>query len=68
MDWVAPVQKSHFGIRRDDFAQGIDNPLSRNGFVKVPDRPGPGIDVLNEELLAEYIYEKYHGQWEPTDQ
>lgn len=50
----------------NDLAIGIDNPLIQNGFVKVPDKPGLGIDSLNEELIAQHIHEKYPGQWEPT--
>ena len=50
----------------NDLANGIDNPLFKDGFVTVPDKPGLGIDSLNEELIAEHIHEKYKGQWEPT--
>ena len=45
---------------------GIDNPLFVDGFVKVPDKPGLGIDELNEELIKEHIHDKYPGVWEPT--
>ena len=50
----------------NDLAIGIDNPLFVDGFVKVPDKPGLGIDELNEELIKEHIHEKYPGIWEPT--
>ena len=50
----------------NDLAIGIDNPLFVDGFVKVPDKPGLGIDELNEELIKEHIHEKYPGVWEPT--
>lgn len=50
----------------NDLAIGIDNPLFVDGFVKVPDKPGLGIDELNEELIAEHIHDKYPGIWEPT--
>jgi len=52
----------------NDLAIGIDNPLFVDGFVKVPDKPGLGIDELNEELIKEHIHEKYPGIWESTDQ
>jgi len=52
----------------NDLAIGIDNPLFRDGFARVPDGPGLGITELNEELIAQHIHEKYPGQWEPTDQ
>ena len=51
----------------NDLALGIDNPLFKDGFVNVPNKPGLGIDALNEELIAEHIHDKYPGQWEPTD-
>ena len=37
-----------------------------NGFARVPDAPGLGIEALNEELIAEHLHAKYPGQWEPT--
>lgn len=52
----------------NDLAVGIDNPLIKDGFATVSDKPGLGIDSLNEELIAEHIHEKYPGQWEPTDE
>lgn len=52
----------------NDLAIGIDNPIFKDGFVNVPNKPGLGIDTLNEELIAEHIHEKYPGQWEPTTQ
>ncbi|NLC44197.1 MAG: hypothetical protein GX783_07930 [Clostridiales bacterium] len=48
-------------------AIGIDNPLIVDGFANVPDKPGLGIDELNEELIAQHIHEKYPGQWESTE-
>lgn len=50
----------------NDLAIGIDNPLFKDGFVDVPNKPGLGIDELNEELIAEHMHEKYPGIWEPT--
>ena len=47
----------------NDLAIGIDNPLIQNGFARVPDAPGLGIEALNEELIAEHLHEKYPGQW-----
>ena len=52
----------------NDLAIGIENPLFKDGFVNVPNKPGLGIDELNEELIAEHIHEKYPGVWESTDQ
>jgi gluconate/galactonate dehydratase len=52
----------------NDLAHGIANPLIEDGFVAVPDKPGLGIDSLNEDLIAQKIHEKYPGHWEPTIQ
>ena len=52
----------------NDLAIGIDNPVIKDGFATVPNKPGLGIDSLNEELIAEHIHKKYPGQWEPTDE
>ncbi len=51
----------------NNIALGIDNPLIVDGFARVPDAPGLGIEALNEELIAKYIHKDYPGQWEPTD-
>ncbi len=50
----------------NNLANGIANPLFKDGFIDVPNKPGLGIDSLNEELIAEHIHDKYPGQWEPT--
>ena len=52
----------------NDLANGIDNPIIKDGFATVPMKPVLGIDSLNEELIAEHIHKKYPGQWEPTDE
>lgn len=52
----------------NDLAKGIDNPLIKDGFANVSDKPGLGIDELNEELIAQHIHAKYPGHWEPTTQ
>ena len=46
----------------------IENPLFKDGFVDVPNKPGLGIDELNEELIADHIHDKYPGIWESTDE
>ena len=51
----------------NNIALGIDNPLIVDGFARVPDAPGLGIEALNEELIAKYIHKDYPGQWESTD-
>ena len=39
-----------------------------DGCILVPDKPGLGIDSLNEEVLREHINPNIPGMWEPTDQ
>ena len=51
----------------DDLVVGPARPLVQNGYITVPDRPGLGIDDLNDELLAEHIHPEIPGLWEPTD-
>lgn len=49
-----------------DLVNGPEKPLIQNGFVKVPETPGLGIDSLNEEFLKAHEHEKYPGIFEPT--
>ena len=50
----------------NDLAYGIANPLFKDGFVDVPNKPGLGIDSLNEELISEHMHEKYPEMWADT--
>ena len=50
-----------------DMVNGLPKPLIENGFIKVPEGPGLGIESLNEELLREHINPEIPGMWEPTD-
>jgi gluconate/galactonate dehydratase len=51
----------------DDLHNGLPKPLIQNGFITVPDKPGLGIESLNEEVIAEHISPDVPGHWEPTD-
>ena len=51
-----------------DMVTGIDKPFIRDGFIRVPEKPGLGFDDLNEELLKEHINPKIPGFFEPTDE
>ncbi len=52
----------------DDIVQsGPPKPLVQNGYIKVPDAPGLGIESLNDEVLAAHIHPAVPGLWEPTD-
>ena len=52
----------------NDIAVGIDNPLIEDGFARVSDKPGLGIDELNEALLAEHMHVKYPEMWASTEE
>ena len=51
-----------------DLVTGLPKPLIKDGFIEVPDKPGLGIDDLNEELIREHINPNIPGYFEPTDQ
>ena len=51
-----------------DLVHGLADPFIDHGFIKVPDKPGLGIDSLNEELIAQHINPNIPGMWEPTDE
>lgn len=51
-----------------DLANGLPKPLIENGFIKVPDGPGLGIESLNEDLLRQHLNPMIPGLWQPTDQ
>lgn len=51
-----------------DLVRGLPSPLIENGYIKVPDGPGLGIESLNEELIARHINPDIPGIWEPTDE
>lgn len=51
-----------------DMVKGLPNPLIVNGFIRVPDGPGLGIEDINEEVVKEHINPRIPGLWENTDQ
>ena len=38
----------------EDIVTGIDKPFAQTGFVKVPDKPGLGVE-LNEEVAKRFL-------------
>jgi L-alanine-DL-glutamate epimerase-like enolase superfamily enzyme len=40
----------------EDLVKGIEKPILQNGYVKVPETPGLGVD-LNEEVIKEHLRE-----------
>ena len=51
-----------------DMVKGLPQPLIQHGFIQVPEKPGLGIEELNEELLAQHVNPAIPGMWEPTDE
>jgi L-alanine-DL-glutamate epimerase-like enolase superfamily enzyme len=52
----------------DDIQVGLPTPIVRNGFITVSDKPGLGIDDLNDEVLSQHLQEGVTGIWQPTTQ
>lgn len=52
----------------DDMITGLPKPLVKDGFIDVPNRPGLGIESLNDEVLAAHIHPSIPGLWESTDE
>jgi len=48
----------------EDLVTGIDKPIVENGFAKVPEKPGLGVE-LNEEVVREHM-NKEDGYFKPT--
>ena len=48
-----------------DLIIGVDKPLIENGYIKVPEKPGLGIE-LNEELIKQHLHPDDTGYFEPT--
>lgn len=52
----------------DDIQVGLPTPIVKNGFIELTDKPGLGIDDLNDELLMQHLQPGVTGIWQPTDQ
>jgi L-alanine-DL-glutamate epimerase-like enolase superfamily enzyme len=51
----------------NDLAEGIPDPLIRDGFIQVSDKPGLGIDSLNDEVIREHLEPTDPTMWESTE-
>lgn len=49
-----------------DMVKDTEKPAIVDGFMAVPEKPGIGIDELDDEVLAEHIHPEIPGLWEPT--
>jgi gluconate/galactonate dehydratase len=52
----------------DDIVTGFDGPIVRDGFIELSDKPGLGIDDVNDEVLLQHLQPGVTGIWQPTDQ
>lgn len=46
----------------------VGSPVVDNGFITLTDKPGLGIDDLNDELLRQHLQPGVTDIWQPTDQ
>jgi gluconate/galactonate dehydratase len=51
----------------DDIQIGLPKPIVKDGFITVTDRPGLGIEDLNDDLLMQHLQPGVTGIWQPTD-
>ena len=52
----------------NDLVTGLPNPIVQDGYIEVPDKPGLGIDELNDEVIREHLDPTDPTMWEPTDE
>jgi L-alanine-DL-glutamate epimerase-like enolase superfamily enzyme len=52
----------------DSIAIGTPAKIVQDGFIAVPDKPGLGIDDLNDEVLAQHLHPDFPELWAPTEQ
>ena len=52
----------------DDIQIGLPTPIVKDGFITVSDKPGLGIDDLNDDLLMQHLQPGVTGIWQPTEQ
>jgi L-alanine-DL-glutamate epimerase-like enolase superfamily enzyme len=52
----------------DIIESGNPHPLIEKGFITVPDKPGLGIDSLNDEILRKHVNPLYPEIWHSTEQ
>jgi L-alanine-DL-glutamate epimerase-like enolase superfamily enzyme len=50
-----------------DLAKGLPKPLIDHGFINVPDRPGLGIEDLDDEVIRAHLNLEIPGIWESTE-
>lgn len=52
----------------DDIVEGPEKPIVDEGFLKVPDTPGLGIESINDEVIKEHLIDEDGILWKSTDE
>ncbi len=52
----------------DDIQVGLPKPIVKDGFITLTDKPGLGIDDLDDGVLMQHLQPGVSGIWQPTDQ
>ncbi len=52
----------------NELVTGLPNPIVKDGYIEVPDKPGLGIESLNDEVIKQHLAPDDPGLWESTDQ
>jgi len=52
----------------EDLVKGLPKPLIKDGYIKVPNAPGLGIESLNEDLIKEKLHADFPEAWASTEQ
>jgi len=52
----------------DDIQVGLPKPIVKDGFITLTDKPGLGIDDLDDDVLMQHLQPGVTGIWQPTDQ
>lgn len=52
----------------DDITIGTPKKIVQNGFINVPNKPGLGIDDLNDEVLKEHLHPMFPELWKSTEE
>lgn len=50
-----------------DLVNGLPKPVVENGYIKVPDAPGLGIESLNDDVIAAHLHPDYPDLWASTE-
>lgn len=49
----------------NDMVEGVEKPIVREGFIRVPEGPGLGV-TLNDEAVKQHLSPRHPGYFEPT--